>query len=66
MNIPLPELIEVSQSYPASPRLDFHGLLAEQFEEGERGNRSRPECGLPWALAAAVSQIKEIEAASGC
>jgi hypothetical protein len=33
MNIPLPKLIEVSQSYPASPRLDFHGLLAEQFDE---------------------------------
>jgi hypothetical protein len=32
MNIPLPKLIEVTQSYPASPRLDFHGLLAEQFD----------------------------------
>jgi len=41
MNIPLPELIEITQSYPASAQLDFHAILAEQFDiEGLRGRIS--------------------------
>ena len=33
MSIPLPNLIEVTQTYPPSLRLDFDGLLAEQFDK---------------------------------
>lgn len=33
MTIPLPKLIEVTQTYPPSPRLDFPSLIAEQFQD---------------------------------
>src|SRR5215469_3917699 len=33
MSNTMPKMIEVRQAYPASPRLDFHRILGEEFDE---------------------------------
>jgi Domain of unknown function (DUF362) len=61
MSIPLPKLIEATQSYPASPRLDFHGLLAEQFDK--EGLRSKISPGMRIAVGVGsrgIANLKEI------
>jgi hypothetical protein len=42
MSIALPKLIEVTQTYPPSARLDFPRLLAEQFQNKGLSGRIRP------------------------
>lgn len=42
MTIPLPKLIEITQTYPASPPLNFHAVLTEQFHCGGLNSRLSP------------------------
>jgi hypothetical protein len=61
MNIPLPKLIEVTQSYPASPRLDFHGLLAEQFDEEGLSSKISPGTRIAVGVGSrGIANLKEI------
>lgn len=61
MSIPLPKLIEISQTYPPSPRLDFHSLLAEQFHK--EGLNSKISPGMRIAVGVGsrgIANLKEI------
>jgi len=61
MNMPLPNLIEITQTYPASEPLDFHSLLARQFEE--EGLRTRISPGMRIAVGVGsrgIANLKEI------
>jgi len=61
MNIPLPKLIEVTQSYPASPRLDFHALLAEQFDEEGLSSKISPGMRIAVGVGSrGIANLKEI------
>ena len=61
MSIPLPKLIEVTQSYPASPRLDFHGLLAEQFDEEGLSSKISPGMRIAVGVGSrGIANLKEI------
>src|SRR5690242_5919824 len=42
MTIPLPKLIEIAQTYPASASLNIHSILAEQFHKEGLSNRLSP------------------------
>ena len=61
MSVALPKLIEVTQTYPASPRLDFHAVLGEQFEK--EGLKSRISPGMRIAVGVGsrgIANLKEI------
>ena len=61
MSILIPKLIEVRQAYPSSPQLDFHRLLAEQFDK--EGLNSRISPGMRIAVGVGsrgISNLKEI------
>jgi hypothetical protein len=61
MSIPLPKMVEVTQTYPASAQLDFHALLAEQFEK--EGLRGRISPGMRIAVGVGsrgIANLKEI------
>lgn len=61
MSIPLPKLIEVTQSYPISPRLDFQPLLAGQFQK--QGLNSKISPGMRIAVGVGsrgIANLKEI------
>ena len=61
MSILVPKMIEVKQSYPASPRLDYHGLLAEQFDK--EGLTSKISPGMRIAVGVGsrgIANLKEI------
>lgn len=61
MSIPLPRMIEVTQTYPASPRLDFHAVLGEQFDK--EGLKSRITPGMRIAVGVGsrgIANLKEI------
>ena len=61
MSIPLPKMIEVTQTYPASPRLDFYALLREQFDT--EGLKSRIAPGMRIAVGVGsrgIANLKEI------
>ena len=61
MSIPLPKLIEVTQSYPASLRLDFHGLLAQQFDKEGLSSKISPGMRIAVGVGSrGIANLKEI------
>ena len=61
MSIVLPKLIEVTQTYPVSARLDFHQLLASQFDQ--QGLNSKISPGMSIAVGVGsrgIANLKEI------
>ncbi|HEX4032616.1 MAG TPA: hypothetical protein VHX20_19805 [Terracidiphilus sp.] len=61
MNSQLPDLIEITQTYPASVRLDFRSLVAEQFES--LGPRNKISPGMRIAVGVGsrgIANLKEI------
>lgn len=54
-------MIEVKQSYPASPRLDYHGLLAEQFDKEALASRISPGMRIAVGVGSrGIANLKEI------
>jgi hypothetical protein len=65
MIIPLPNLIEVTQTYPASPRLDFNGLLAEQFDKEGLSSKISPGMRIAVGVGSrGIANLKEIAQAA--
>lgn len=61
MSIPLPKLIEVTQTYPASPRLDFHSLLAGQFDKEGLSSKISPGMRIAVGVGSrGIANLKEI------
>ena len=61
MTIPLPKLIEITQSYPASPALNFHSLLAEQFHREGLNGRISPGMRIAVGVGSrGIANLKEI------
>ena len=61
MSIPLQKLIEVTQTYPASPRLDFHRLLAEQFDKEGLSSKISPGMRIAVGVGSrGIANLKEI------
>jgi len=61
MSIPLQKLIEVTQTYPASPRLDFHVLLAEQFDKEGLNRKISPGMRIAVGVGSrGIANLKEI------
>jgi len=61
MSITLPKLIEVTQSYPPSVRLDFSKLLAEQFEQAGLNERIQPGMRIAVGVGSrGIANLKEI------
>lgn len=65
MTIPLPQMIEVTQTYPASSPVDYHSVLAEQFHQ--QGLNSRLTPGMRIAVGVGsrgITNLKEIARAA--
>jgi Lactate racemase N-terminal domain len=61
MSIQMPKLIEVRQAYPASPRLEFQKLLAEQFDEEGLNKKILPGMRVAVGVGSrGISNLKEI------
>jgi hypothetical protein len=61
MSIPLPKLIEVTQSYPASLRLDFYELLAQQFDKEDLSSKISPGMRIAVGVGSrGIANLKEI------
>ena len=61
MSILAPKMFEVKQTYPASPRLDYHGLLAEQFDEQALTGRISPGMRIAVGVGSrGISDLKQI------
>jgi hypothetical protein len=61
MTIPLPNMIEVTQTFPASPSINYHSVLAEQFRT--QGLNSRLSPGMRIAVGVGsrgITNLKEI------
>lgn len=57
----MPKLIEVTQSYPASPRLDYHGLLAGQFDKEGLSSKISPGMRIAVGVGSrGIANLKEI------
>lgn len=57
----MPKLIEVRQSYPASPPLDFHKLIAEAFEKETLNSRISPGMRIAVGVGSrGIANLKEI------
>jgi hypothetical protein len=57
----LPKLIEVRQTYPASPRIDFHRCLAEQFDGEGLGLKIKPGMRIAVGVGSrGIANLKEI------
>jgi hypothetical protein len=55
------KMIEVRQDYPASPRVDFRGLLAEQFESEGLNGKISPGMRIAVGVGSrGISNLKEI------
>lgn len=67
MNILIPKMIEVRQAYPASPRLDFHRILGEEFDKAALHSKIPPGMRIAVGVGSrGISNLKEIvEAAIG-
>src|SRR5271169_440580 len=59
MNDLIPRMIEVRQSYPHSPQLDFPNLLARQFAQACIGEKIRP--GMTIAVGVGSRGIANLE-----
>ncbi len=61
MSIPLPKLIEVTQTYPPSKRLDFHKLLAEHFDKEGLSSKISPGMRIAVGVGSrGIANLKEI------
>lgn len=61
MSIPLPKLIEVTQTYPAAAQLDFDKLLAEQFDKENLSGRISPGMRIAVGVGSrGIANLKEI------
>jgi len=61
MRIQIPKLIEVRQAYPASPRLEFQRLLAEQFDKEGLNRKILPGMRVAVGVGSrGISNLKEI------
>jgi len=61
MSIQIPKLIEVRQAYPASPRLEFHKVLAEQFDKEVLNRKILPGMRVAVGVGSrGISNLKEI------
>jgi len=61
----IPKMIEVRQSYPASPQLDFPTLLAQQFAQSGIDKKIKPGMTVAVGLGSrGISNLKEIAKAT--
>src|SRR3954471_8521338 len=61
MSIRMPKLIEVRQTYPASPPLEFQRLLAEQFDKEGLNGKILPGMRIAVGVGSrGISNLKEI------
>src|SRR5438067_13451533 len=61
MSILMPEMIEVRQAYPASPRLDFHRILGEEFDKQALNSKILPGMRIAVGVGSrGISNLKEI------
>jgi hypothetical protein len=61
MTMPLPNLIEITQTYPSSPQLNFRALLAEQFQRQGLGSQISPGMRIAVGVGSrGIANLKEI------
>ncbi len=61
MTITLPKLIEITQSFPASPPLNFHSVLAEQFHREGLNSRISPGMRIAVGIGSrGIANLREI------
>ena len=61
MSMLIPKMIEVRQSYPASPPLDFHKLIAEEFDKQALNDRISPGMRIAVGVGSrGIANLKEI------